>query len=279
MEQKVKPAPVVRLANGVEMPQVGLGTWPMDDAEAARVIPCAIEIGYRLIDTAENYRNERGVGAGIRAAGIERNALFVTSKFNRQWHSLDGVRTACEASLDRLGLDYLDLFLVHWPNPDQDRYVEAFQGLARLLESGRVRAIGVSNHKPAHLRRLFEQGLIPHVNQIQQDPYHRRDDLVAIHREYGIVTQSWRPLGGDNAMRNDPAIVAVAERHGRSPAQILLRWQVQQGFATCPKSSDPQRLAHNLAVFDFSLSDAEMASLDALGRPDPDMLDADSFGH
>ncbi len=274
-----KPVPTVRLANGVDMPQVGLGTWPMDDAEAARVVSRAIEIGYRLIDTAENYGNERGVGAGIRAAGIERRELFVTSKFNRQWHRLDGVRTACEASLERLGLDYLDIFLVHWPNPDQDRYIEAFQGLVRLLETGLVRAIGVSNHKPAHLQRLLEQGLIPHVNQIQQDPYHRRDDLVALHRQHGIVTESWSPLGRGGAVQADAAVVAVAERHGRTPPQVLLRWQVQQGFVACPKSSNTQRLAQNLDVFDFILSDEEMASLNALGRPDPRMLDADVFGH
>jgi 2,5-diketo-D-gluconate reductase A len=275
----ISTAPTIRLANGVQMPQLGLGTWPMDDAEAARVVPQALQLGYRLIDTAENYQNEIGVGEGIRASGVDRSEIFVTTKFNRQWHSIAGARSACEASLKRLGLDYIDLLLIHWPNPDQGRYVEAFQGLLRLLEAGAVRAIGTSNFKPAHLRRLFDQGLVPHINQIQLDPYHRRDDLVAIHRAKGIVTESWRPLGCGNAMQKDPAVLAIAKRHGRTAAQVLLRWQVQQGFVTCPKSSDPERQAQNLAIFDFDLSAEDMATLDAMDRPDPEMFDADSFGH
>lgn len=279
MAERTAVSPKVTLANGVEMPQLGLGTWPMDDAEAARVIPRAIEIGYRLIDTAENYANETGVGAGIRACGLDRSEIFVTTKFNRRWHGVDLVREALEASLRRLGTDYVDLFLVHWPNPDQDRYVEACQGLVRLLETGKVRAIGTSNFKPAHLQRLFDLGLVPHVNQIQLDPWHRRDDLVALHRRHGIVTESWRPLGMGGAMLADPVVAAIAARHGRTAVQVLLRWQVQQGFVTCPKSSDPVRLAQNLALFDFTLTAGEMAQLDALDRPDPGMFDADSFGH
>ncbi len=279
MEERTAVSPTVTLANGVEMPQLGLGTWPMDDAEAARVIPRAIGIGYRLIDTAENYANERGVGAGIRASGIDRGEIFVTTKFNRRWHGVGLVREALEASLARLGTGYVDLFLVHWPNPDQDRYVEAYEGLVRLLETGKVRAIGTSNFKPAHLQRLFDRGFVPHVNQIQLDPWHRRDDLVALHRRQGIVTESWRPLGMGGAMLADPVVSAIAARHGRTSAQILLRWQVQQGFVTCPKSADPVRLAQNLALFDFALTADEMARLDALDRPDPEMFDADSFGH
>lgn len=275
----VKQAPTISLANGVTMPQLGLGTWPMNDAAAARVVPAAIEIGYRLIDTAENYENERGVGEGIRASGLARNEIFVTTKFNRQWHGIEGARRACEGSLKRLGLEYIDLFLIHWPNPDQDRYVEAFQGLVRLLEAGLVRSIGTSNFKPAHLRRLFDLGLVPHLNQIQLDPYHRRDDLVAIHRQRGIVTESWRPLGLGKTMLADPVVVAIAARHGRTPGQVLLRWQVQQGFVTCPKSSDPLRQAQNLDIFGFALSGEDMAALDALDRPDPEMFDADAFGH
>jgi len=279
MITRIKPAPTLSLANDVRIPQLGLGTWPMNDAEAAHAVSQAIEIGYRLIDTAENYQNEKGVGEGIRASGIQRSEMFVTTKFNRQWHGIEGARTACEASLKRLGLDYIDLFLVHWPNPDQNRYVEAFQGLVKLLEAGKVRAIGTSNFKPAHLQRLFDLGLVPHLNQIQMDPYHRRDDLVAIHRAKGIITESWRPLGAGNAMQRDPEIQAIAQRLGRTAAQVLLRWQVQQGFVTCPKSSDPLRQAQNLSIFDFDLSEDEMATLDALGRLDPEMFDADRFGH
>lgn len=279
MTQRINPAPTLTLANGVEMPQLGLGTWPMNDAEAAVTVAAALDMGYRLIDTAENYENERGVGEGIRQSGVARADIFVTTKFNRKWHSVDGARAACEASLERLGLDYIDLLLVHWPNPDQGRYVEAFQGLVRLLEAGLVKSIGTSNFKPAHLQKLFDLGLVPHLNQIQLDPYHLRDDLVDIHRARGIVTGAWRPLGCGNAMLADPVISAVAERHGRTTAQVILRWLTQQGFVATPKSSNPTRMAQNLDIFGFTLSADEMALLGTLDRPDPEMFDADSFGH
>lgn len=279
MSSSPQRAPLLTLANGVRMPQLGLGTWPMNDAEAARVVPQAIEIGYRLIDTAENYENETGVGQGIKASGIDREQIFVTTKFNRRWHSVEGARSACENSLRRLKLDYIDLLLIHWPNPDQNQYLQAYEGLLKLQDSGLVRAIGTSNFKPAHLQRLFDQGWVPQLNQIQLDPYHRRDDLVTIHRAKGIATESWRPLGFAGEMLSDPAVVAIANAHSRTTAQILLRWQVQQGFVTCPKSADPKRQAQNLAVFDFTLSEAEMKVLDGLDRPDPKMFDADQFGH
>lgn len=279
MTQRINPAPTLTLANGVEMPQLGLGTWPMNDAEAAVTVAAALDMGYRLIDTAENYENERGVGEGIRQSGVARADIFVTTKFNRKWHSVDGAHAACEASLERLGLDYIDLLLVHWPNPDQGRYVEAYQGLVHLLEAGLVKSIGTSNFKPAHLQKLFDLGLVPHLNQIQLDPYHLRDDLVEIHRAKGIVTGAWRPLGCGNAMLADPVIGAVAERHGRTTAQVILRWLTQQGFVATPKSSNPTRMAQNLDIFGFSLSADEMALLGTLDRPDPEMFDADSFGH
>lgn len=275
----ITPAPTLTLANGVTMPLLGLGTWPMNDAEAAVAVANALDMGYRLVDTAENYENERGVGEGIRKSGVSRADVFVTTKFNRKWHSVEGAREACEASLARMGLDYIDLLLVHWPNPDQDRFVEAYQGLLRLLDAGLVRAIGTSNFKPAHLQRLFDLGLVPHLNQIQLDPYHLRNDLVDIHRAKGIATGAWRPLGCGNAMLADPLITAVAERHGRSTAQVILRWLTQQGFVATPKSADPLRQAQNLDIFDFTLSADEMAVLGTLDRPDPDMLDADVFGH
>lgn len=275
----ITPAPTLTLANGVTMPLLGLGTWPMNDAEAAVAVAKALDMGYRLVDTAENYENERGVGEGIRKSGVSRADVFVTTKFNRKWHSVDGAREACEASLARMGLDYIDLLLVHWPNPDQDRFVEAYQGLVRLLDAGLVRAIGTSNFKPAHLQRLFDVGLVPHLNQIQLDPYHLRNDLVDIHRAKGIATGAWRPLGCGNAMLADPLITAVAERHGRSTAQVILRWLTQQGFVATPKSADPLRQAQNLDIFDFTLSADEMAVLGTLDRPDPGMLDADVFGH
>lgn len=272
-------APSLTLANGVRVPLLGLGTWPMNDDEAAVTVAEALRLGYRHLDTAENYGNERGVGEGLRRAGLPREEVFITTKFNRQWHSVDGARQACEASLARLGVDYIDLLLVHWPNPDQGRYVEAFQGLVKLQEAGKVRAIGTSNFKPAHLQRLFDEGLVPHLNQIQLDPWHHRDDLLAIHHQKGIATGAWRPLGCGNAMLADPVITAIATAHARTPAQVVLRWIVQQGIIATPKSANPLRLAQNLDIFGFTLSPAEMAALDTLDRPDPDMLDADSFGH
>lgn len=272
-------APSLTLASGVRVPLLGLGTWPMNDDEATVTVAEALRLGYRHLDTAENYGNERGVGEGLRRAGLPREEVFITTKFNRQWHSVDGARQACEASLARLGVDYIDLLLVHWPNPDQGRYVEAFQGLVKLQEAGKVRAIGTSNFKPAHLQRLFDEGLVPHLNQIQLDPWHHRDDLLAIHHQKGIATGAWRPLGCGNAMLADPVITAIATAHARTPAQVVLRWIVQQGIIATPKSANPLRLAQNLDIFGFTLSPAEMAALDTLDRPDPDMLDADSFGH
>lgn len=272
-------APTLSLANGLSLPQLGLGTWPMNDQAAAVAVAQALELGYRLIDTAENYRNESGVGEGIRRSGIAREAIFVTTKFNREWHSRDGVRSACLASLERLGLDYLDLFLIHWPNPDQGRYVEAYEGMCRLQEEGYVRAIGTSNFKPAHLQKLFDLGHCPQLNQIQLDPYHARDDLLALHRARGILTQTWRPLGFGSSLLDDPVVCEIAGRHQRTAAQIVLRWSVQQGLATIPKSADAQRMAENLAIFDFALSEDEMKRLSGLRREDPGMFDADSFGH
>lgn len=276
---RIDPAPTVTLANGVEMPRLGLGTWPMTDDEAAKAVSTAIETGYRLIDTAENYKNETGVGQGIRDAGVARDEVFLTTKMNKQWHSVDGARRACEASLERLGLDYIDLFLIHWPNPDQGTYVEAFDGLTRLLDAGLVRAIGTSNFLPHHLNDLFAEGFVPHVNQIQLDPYHLRPDITAIHAAKGIVTESWSPIGRAGEMLADPAITRIAEAHGKTPAQIVLRWQVQSGFVPAPKSADPERQAQNLDVFGFALTEADMAALNGLDRPDPEMLDANSFGH
>ncbi|MCK6403634.1 MAG: aldo/keto reductase [Sphaerotilus natans subsp. sulfidivorans] len=275
----VPPSPTVTLANGVEMPQIALGTWPMKGQEAARAVASALEIGYRHIDTAEAYENEDSVGEGLRASGVPRDQVFVTTKFQRQWHGREGVRTACEGNLRRLGLDYLDLLLIHWPNPQQGRFVEAFEGLLALLEAGQVRAVGVSNFKVHHLAPLLERGLVPHVNQIQLDPYHRRPDLEALHRERGIVTEAWSPLGRAGAMLADPAITAIAARHGRTPGQVVLRWQLQHGFAAAPKSADPQRQRENLDLSGFTLDVAEMAVLDGLDRPDAEMLDADVFGH
>jgi 2,5-diketo-D-gluconate reductase A len=274
-------APTISLRNGADIPVLGIGTWPLRGEDSARQIRTAIEAGYRLIDTAENYRNEEGVGEGLRASGIDRDEVFLTSKFNRQWHSIDGVRSAYDASRKRLGVDYLDLLLVHWPNPDQDRYVEAVQGLQKLLESGDLRAIGVSNYKPKHLQRVLDEtGIVPDVNQIQLSPYSTRDDCRAFHSEHGIVTESWSPLGASSdELRNDPTIVRIAAAHDKSPAQVVLRWHVQLGLVAIPKSANPGRIAENIEVFDFELSNEEMTTITGLNRGDAGLTDSDEFGH
>jgi len=274
-------APTLPLLRGAAIPQVGLGTWPMDDAESERVVADAVQAGYRLVDTAENYRNERGVGRGLRASGVPREELFVTTKFNEQWHGVDLVEKAFRESADRLGLDYIDLLLVHWPNPQRDRYVEAVQGLARLLEDGRLRAIGTSNFKPSHLERIRQEtGIVPDVNQVQLSPALTRDAARAYHREHGIVTQSWSPLGGQGTdVLHEPVVKELAERCGRTPAQIVVRWHVQLGLATVPKSSDPQRLRQNLEVFDFELTAEDVAALSALDQGEAAAADSDEFGH
>jgi 2,5-diketo-D-gluconate reductase A len=274
-------APTVELAHGAAMPLLGLGTWPMDDAEAERVVAEAIGLGYRLVDTAENYKNERGVGLGLRASGVAREDLFVTTKFNREWHGVDLAVEACERSLDRLGLDYLDLLLIHWPNPQHGKYVEAWEGLVRLLEAGRVKAIGTSNFKPSHLDRIMEAtGVVPDVNQIQLSPLTTRLEARAYHKERGIVTQSWSPIGGQGtAVREEPLVLELAERYGKTPVQVVLRWHLDLGLAVVPKSSDPERLAQNLDVFDFELAPDDVMALSALDQGEASAADSDTFGH
>jgi len=274
-------APTVTLLHGAEMPRLGLGTSPMDDGVTEQAVATAIGLGYRLVDTAENYGNERGVGRGLKASGVPRDELFVTTKFNKRWHGVELAAEACQRSTDRLGLDYVDLLLIHWPNPQQDRYVQAWRGLVRLLEDGRVRAIGTSNFKPAHLNRIIaETGVVPDVNQIQLSPTVTRDSARDYHAGHGIVTQSWSPIGGQrNDVLREPVVAEVAERHGRTPAQIVLRWHMELGLAAVPKSSDPVRLKQNLDIFDFSLSADEVAAISALDQGDAAGADSDAFGH
>jgi 2,5-diketo-D-gluconate reductase A len=273
-------APTLKLEHGAEIPQLGIGTWPMNDRETERALEAAFELGYRLVDTAENYRNEVGVGRAIAASGLPRDEVFVTTKFNKRWHSVDGARQAFEASAERLGLDAIDLLLIHWPNPAQDRYVDAWRGLATLLDEGRVRAIGTSNFKPSHLQRLLDEtGVIPDVNQIQLSPRVARTSVRDFDAEHGIVTESWSPLGkGGDLLRTD-AVVQIAQAHERTPGQIVLRWHVQHGLVAIPKSSRPDRMAENFAVFDFELTADEMSALDELDRGERSATDSDSFGH
>lgn len=272
-------APGVPMKNGLSVPQLGLGTWPLRGSAATEAVSNAIGADYRLIDTAEAYENEEAVGAGIRASGVPRDQIFITTKFNSGWHSKAGVRMACEGSLRRLRTEYIDLFLIHWPNPWQDRYVEAFEGIMELVEEGLIRSAGVSNFKPRHLERLFAAGFFPQLNQIQLDPLRPRQEEVAFHRKHGIVTESWSPLDRDGGLLREPAILSIANGIHRTPGQIVLRWQVQKGYVTVPRSAHPQRQAENLNVFNFTLTEAQMDVLDNLADPSAKIEDSDVFGH
>jgi len=253
----------------------------MDDRQAERAVAAALESGYRLVDTAESYGNERGVGRGLKASGVPRSEVFLTTKFNRRWHGADLVPRAFERSAAALGVDYIDLMLIHWPNPGHGRYVEAWQGLIGLMEQGLVRAIGTSNFKPAHLDRLItETQVAPDINQIELNPYVARIPSREYHERHGIVTESWSPVGGgSNAVLNHKVVTGIASGHGRTPAQVVLRWHVQSGLVAIPKSSHPERMRENLQVFDFELSEREMAELAALDEGESAATDSDAFGH
>lgn len=275
-----EPIPTVKLLSGPEIPVLGLGTYPLTDREAERVVAEALEVGYRLVDTAENYRNEEGVGRGLRASGVDRAELFVTTKFNAEWHGEELVARAFEGSARRLGVEYVDLLLIHWPNPAQDRYVSAWRGLIALREAGLVRAIGVSNFKPAHLQRLLDEtGVAPDVNQIELNPRVSRAELREFGARHGIVTEAWSPIGKGGELLEEPAITGIAERLGRTPAQVVLRWHVQLGNVAIPKTANRERLRENLDVFDFELTDADMRALSDLDRGEASAVDSDEFGH
>src|SRR5690625_1168944 len=272
--------PRLELLSGPEIPVLGLGTYPLDNNEAERVVARALEVGYRLIDTAENYRNEEGVGRALRASGVERAQVFITTKFNAEWHGEDLAARAFEASARRLGVDYIDLLLIHWPNPEQDRYVDAWRGLISLREAGLVRSIGVSNFKPAHLQRLLDEtGGTPDVNQIQLNPLVSRAELREFGQRHGIVSEAYSPIGKGGELLEEPAILEIAERLGRTPAQVVLRWHVQLGNVAIPKTGNLERLRENLDVFDFELTDADMRASSALDRGEGSAVDSDEFGH
>jgi 2,5-diketo-D-gluconate reductase A len=275
--------PAISLNTGATIPQVGLGTWPLDDAQATDAVVAAIEVGYRHIDTATKYGNESGVGEGTRRSGISREELFVTTKLDGQFQGDDRAIGGLRTALDRLGTDYVDLLLIHWPLPARDEYVSTWRTFEKLHADGLARAIGVSNFKPAHLDRLIaETSVVPAVNQIQISPAITRLEQRAYDEARGIVTQSWSPLGGGSGVRSllaSPAIVAIAERLGRTPAQVVLRWHVQQGLVVIPKSSDPTRLAQNLDLFGFELTPDDMASLATLDEGPDAGVDSDSTGH
>src|SRR3954451_15392586 len=248
------PVPVVRLNDGVPMPQLGFGVFQVGDDEARAAVTTALECGYRSIDTAALYGNEHGVGVAVRGSGIPREELFVTTKL---WNADQGagrVEPAFERSLDKLGLDYVDLYLIHWPVPSRDLFVETWQAFERLHAHGRVRAIGVSNFTPPQLARLLQEAdIVPAVNQIEMHPGFQQAQLRNFHREHRIATEAWSPLG-QGASLTHPVITRLAQRHGKTPAQVVLRWHLQLGNVVIPKSVTPRRIQENLAVFYFKLT-------------------------
>ncbi|KUN76333.1 aldo/keto reductase [Streptomyces griseoruber] len=251
--------PVHTLNDGTKLPALGLGTWPMDDAQAEEAVAGALGLGYRLIDTATNYRNESGVGRGVARGGVPREELVVTTKLPGRHHGYEETLASFEESRRRLGLDHVDLYLIHWPLPRVGRYVDSWRAMIKLRAEGLVRSIGVSNFTPEHIERLEkETGVLPSVNQIELHPLFPQDELRAFHAAKGIVTESWSPLGRGSALLQDPAVVQVSEALGVTPAQVVLRWHVQLGAVPVPKSADPGRQGANLDVFGFDLGPAQM---------------------
>jgi len=276
----VTPAPRIPMNDGYSIPQIGLGTWPLDDDAVAATIVEATQLGFRHIDTAAKYGNERGVGVGVVSSGIDREELFVTTKLNGEFQGHDRAIAGLDASLARLNLDYVDLLLIHWPLPARDEYVSTFRTFEKLRAEGKVRSIGVSNFKPAHLERLIEQtGITPAVNQIELNPFIVRAEQRAANEHFGIVTESWSPLGPKTGLITDPVILEIAGEHERTPGQIVLRWHVQQGLVAIPKSGNPERLAQNLSVFDFELTADDMASIAQLSLGPDAGTNSDVNGH
>ncbi|WP_189218607.1 MULTISPECIES: aldo/keto reductase [Streptomyces] len=254
--------PVHTLNDGRKLPGIGLGTWPMDDGQAEQAVAEALELGYRLVDTAADYRNETGVGRGVARAGVAREEIVVTTKLPGRHHGYEETLASFEESRRRLGLDYVDLYLIHWPLPRVDRYVDSWKAMVKLREDGLVRSIGVSNFTPGHIDRLEkETGVLPAVNQIELHPLLPQDELRAFHADKGIVTESWSPLGRGGDLLEDPAIGRIAEAHGVTPGQVVLRWHVQLGAVPVPKSASPERQRQNLDVFGFELDADEVRAV------------------
>jgi 2,5-diketo-D-gluconate reductase A len=272
--------PAVTLNNGVQMPQIGLGTWPLKDHDAAPVMVTAIEAGYRHIDTAFRYGNQRGVGQGVRDSGIAREELFITSKLDGEFQGENRAIAGLDACLQQLQMDYVDLLLIHWPLPQRNDYVSTWKTFETLVASGKVRSIGVSNFTPAHLDHLLaETTICPATNQIQLSPRITRPDQVAYGRAHGIVTVSWSPLGQGSDLLSDPTLVAIAQKYGKTTAQVVLRWNIELGLVPIPKSSNPVRLVQNLDIFDFALTSAEIAAITALDTGAEKRVDSDVDGH
>ena len=267
--------PNIKLNDGVEIPQLGFGVFQIEPGKTAAAVREALKVGYRHIDTAEMYGNEREVAEGMRDFGVDRAEVFVTSKLNNGFHARDKAVAAFDRSLAIMKFDYLDLFLIHWPLPGVGDFVETWKTLEEIYRSGRVRAIGVSNCQAHHIERLAREcEVVPAVNQIEIHPYFNQDDLRAFDRAHGIATEAWSPIAQGDVL-GDPTVVRIAKRLDRTPAQVTLRWHVQRGDIVFPKSVTPARIAENFALFDFELTPEEMAAITGLHRngrrgPNPD---------
>lgn len=272
-------APNITLNNGVEMPQLGLGVWRASDDEARRSCVVAIDNGYRSIDTASLYKNEEGVGRAVAESRVSRGDLFITTKLWNNDQGFDAALKAFDASLDRLGMDYVDLYLIHWPAPGQDLYVETWKALERVYADKRARAIGVSNFHVSHLERLAaECEVVPALNQIELHPYLPQAELRGYHAAHGIHTEAWRPIGQGGELLVEPGLMRVAAKHGKSVAQVVLRWHIQLGNVVIPKSVTPSRIVENIDVFDFTLDEADLAAVAALESGRRMGMDPDEFG-
>ena len=272
--------PTHTLNDGTSIPAIGFGTYPLTGEDGIRAMVSAVEAGYRLLDTAVNYGNEAEVGEAIRRSGIAREDLVVQSKVPGRDHAFDKAVASVEGTLERLGIDQLDVALIHWPNPSVGLYVDAYRALVECRERGLVRSVGVSNFTEKHLTEIIDAtGVVPVVNQVELHPLFPQEQLRAVHDRLGIRTESWSPLGKRNAPFGADPVAAAAEAHGVTPAQTILRWQVQLGALPLPKSADPERQRANLDVFGFELDDAEMAAISALGRKDGRLFGGDPDTH
>ncbi|MGW8946881.1 aldo/keto reductase [Streptomyces koyangensis] len=267
--------PPIILNNGVQMPQLGFGVWQVPDDEAFTAVGAALDAGYRSIDTAAAYGNEEGTGKAITRSGIPREELFVTTKLWNSDHGYDAALRAFDSSLEKLGLDHVDLYLIHWPLPAKDTAVDTYKALEKIYSEGRARAIGVSNFLPEHLERLINAtSVIPAVNQIELHPHLQQRAAREYHAEQGITTEAWSPLGQGKGLLEVPAVVAIARKHNVTPAQVVLRWHVQLGNVAIPKSVTPSRIVENIDIFSFELDEEDMAAIRALNEdrrlgPDP----------
>lgn len=259
--------PRVKLNDGNTIPQLGLGVWQVDPAITARVVTDGIKAGYRSIDTAEGYNNEEGVGQALREAGVPRSELFITSKLRNGGHARDLALKSFDETMEKLGIDQLDLFLIHWPVPSQGKYLEAWKTMVELRDQGRIKSIGVSNFNQDHLERIIgETGVTPVVNQIELHPMFQQRDKRDFHKARNIVIESWSPLGSGRALDN-PTLGEIGKKHGRSIAQVIIRWHLQQGLIVIPKSTHKERIEENIDVFDFELHADDMGKIAALDNP------------